>query len=228
MERIAMLEIIANTLNDAQICARAGADRVELVRDLSRGGLSPEVNIVKEIIDNKLPQPYIMLRAHDRDYTYTQEELHSMHELAKKYEAVGAEHIVFGALTPDLEIDLDAVDQVLKDTQLTLTFHRAIDDSHNLIKSIELINTHPRITHVLTSGGAGKTIDHLPILQKMIDISTYQKIVVGSGLSYENIPLILNQLRGDFDLHVGTSVRAGLSDGPVIEQEVKKIVTLIK
>ena len=48
MRRLA-LEVIASSVEDAVEAARGGAHRLEIVRDLSRAGLTPAIELVQQI-----------------------------------------------------------------------------------------------------------------------------------------------------------------------------------
>ncbi len=44
-----ILEVIVQTVEDARAAARGGADRLEVVRDIASGGLTPSIELVRAI-----------------------------------------------------------------------------------------------------------------------------------------------------------------------------------
>lgn len=230
-----MLEIIAETLEDARAIEKGGADRIELVSSLSEGGLTPSYGMVKAVLDEIRIPVNVMIRPHSRSFTYTKEDIQVMKEDARIFNEMGVRQVVIGILDQDGLPNLSALDEVLKDTRFTVTFHRAIDESVDVMESLDRLKDHKRVTHILTSGGAGKAEDHLDVLKEMIKTSKNQKIIVASGINQANLRAIQNELcfegqggNGErvFDLHAGTAVRNQRVDQPVLLDQVEKMVEI--
>ncbi|MGJ8488657.1 copper homeostasis protein CutC, partial [Glaesserella parasuis] len=75
---------------------------------------------------------------------------------------------------------------------LKVTFHRAIDRSKDILKSIDdLIDVG--VDRVLTSAGKDKAYDDLKMMEQIVKRANNKiKIMAGSGISEENILSILN------------------------------------
>ena len=66
-----LLEIIAETIEDAKAIEKGGADRIELVSALALGGLTPSVGLVKRVLETVHLPVNIMIRPHDHGFFYT-------------------------------------------------------------------------------------------------------------------------------------------------------------
>lgn len=124
------LEIIATSLNDAKKIALGGADRIELVKNIHEGGLTPDIALIKEVCSNVEIPVYVMLRPHSSSFVYNKKDQKLIFKDLKKIKKTKAQGIVFGALTKDGFIDEKLLKKVIKRKgSLGLTFHRAIDNS---------------------------------------------------------------------------------------------------
>jgi hypothetical protein len=150
------LEIIVLDVDDALRAQAGGADRIEVVSDIDRGGLTPSASLVHGIARQcQLPQ-MVMLRPHDRSFVYSDEDMQQIREAVAMVRDAGAQGLVFGALTPAGAIDIGRLDQVLRWADgLPVTFHRAFDAAVDLALAFsELTSYRGAIAQVLTSGGA--------------------------------------------------------------------------
>ena len=145
------------------------------------------------------------------------------------------ELVAIPSMTEDREQVSLALDYVLEGTNLQATFHRAIDVSRDLLASLKLLTSCKHVTHVLTSGGPGRAVDHLPLLKVMVRESQDLTVIVGSSVQEENLLPIRNEIdfylengngRKSYDIHVGTGVRGGSAENPVNREEVKKLAKL--
>lgn len=223
-----MIELIASSLHDAIAIERGGADRIELVSALSEGGYTPSMGLVSAIIGQiKIPTA-VMLRPNRSDFYYSKHEMEVLRRDAVYFNQLGVKHVVMGILSPDGLPDVRRLEQVLDGTNLQLTFHRAIDESVDVLQSVRYLNNYDRVTHILTSGGPGKAIDNIATLKQMIELSN-KRIIVASGVNTSNVKQIQTELSGlSYDLHAGSAVRGGDVRGVVSLQEVKQLVELIK
>ena len=233
-----MLEIIAQSLEDALTIERMGGNRIELIQSLGEGGLTPSVGLVKAVLSAVSIPVNVMIRPHSRHFRYSPEDLEIMREDVLTMEKLGVKHVVLGILDEDGLPDMGAMEKLLADTHLTVTFHRAIDESADLRASLERLKSLSAITHVLTSGGEGKAEDYLDVLKNLIRNSGDLRIIVASGIHAGNLSAIRNELEyalsgddpngGHFDLHVGTGVRSSNVNHPVHAEEVEHLVAVYR
>ncbi len=232
-----MLEIIAETIEDARIIEKGGGERIELVSSLSEGGLTPSYGMVKSILLEVSIPVNVMIRPHSKSFNYSKEDIRVMKEDASIFQELGVKQVVLGMLDNEGLPDVAAMDEVLKDTTFNVTYHRAIDESSDVMKSLEILEDYNRVTHILTSGGPGKAMDNLEVLKEMVKTSKRLTIIAASGLSHGNLRAIENELEFEkesidgelsFDFHVGTAVRGGSVKSPVKIEEVKSLVDIYR
>lgn len=223
-----MIEIIASSLSDALAAERGGADRIELVSALREGGYTPSIGLIQAILARvKIPMA-VMLRPNKVNFQYTTNELEVLRRDAVIMDKIGVKHVVMGILSPEGLPDIRLMEQVLDGTNLALTFHRAIDESPDPVTSLRYLNEYDRVSHVLTSGGPGKAINHLDVLARMLDISR-KRVIVGSGVTHDNAETFVKHLKDyAFDLHVGSAVRGGDARAAVSDKEVRQFVELAR
>lgn len=147
------LEIIATSVEDAVEAARGGAHRLEVVRDLARGGLTPPVDLVRQI-QREVPLPLrVMLRASD-GFVCQPEARHALVETAAALDDLGVDGIVVGWIE-DGGIDEETLGRVLDAApSLHATFHRAFDALPAPAAVLRTLRTYAQIDHVLTCAGA--------------------------------------------------------------------------
>lgn len=216
-----MLEIISTSLGDAKESVKAGAQRIELVSALSEGGLTPSDGLVGSVLDLPI-EVAVMLRPWSRSFCYGEDELAVMRRDLQRMEEIGVQRVVVGALTPQGEVDTEFLKRLFSGSRMKATFHRAIDQSRDIFKSLEKIESIGNFTHVLSSGGPGEAIENTPVLKNMMGGPL--RIIVGGGLDIENIHYLMEELSGkSFDLHFGRAVRGGDLQGFVREDLVRRI-----
>lgn len=219
-----VVEIIAQNLRDAQNAQKGGAKRVELVSALSEGGLTPSYAMADRIIKNASIEVAVMVRPHSRSFIYNEDDLMVMKKDAEIFQKMGASRLVLGILDKNKHIAKDKLTFVLENIHIPVTFHRAIDDSLDIIKATRVLNDFPQITHILTSGGKGYAVSNLDTIKEMILLSN-KKIMLGYGMNLDSLNIIDKVLPRDkfaYDIHFGSFVQG--RDHYVDSKIVKEIV----
>lgn len=227
------VEVIVLNQEDAKIAEAYGADRLELVSAISEGGLTPSYGAIKSVVNSVNIPVMVMIRPHSYSFVYQKEEWEMMTEDIKAARELGAAGIVFGALTNKKLVDYDILQTVIEEAKgLSITFHRAIDETMPLEIYTSLCESPFKVNQVLTSGGAPNVIEGLNTLRKLVADSVNGSerpiIMPGSGLDLNNIEFIHRTLHAR-QYHFGSGVRVGRDfrhsiDGKVL-QEIKGIVT---
>jgi copper homeostasis protein len=94
--RTAQLEVIVTSLDDAMEAERGGATRLEVVRDLNRGGLTPPLGLVRGILAAVRIPIRVMLRERD-DYAISgPRERDDLCRIGSKLSALDIEGLVLG------------------------------------------------------------------------------------------------------------------------------------
>lgn len=123
-----ILEVCAGDIESVRAAARGGADRVELCCALSEGGLTPSVGMIEEALTVDGIKVNVLIRPRSGDFIYSEDEMRVMIRDIETCRRLGVNGVVFGALTPDGEIDMEACRRMAQAAEgLHKTFHRAFD-----------------------------------------------------------------------------------------------------
>ena len=183
-----IIEVCAESYEYAIKAEKAGADRIELCRDLHLDGLTPDYLSAKKTV-NKLNIPvYILIRPREGDFIYSDDEFELMKSDIVKFKEMGCKGIVSGILNDDNSIDMKRTKQLVELSRpLEFTFHRAFDVVTDPPKELEKL-IELGVDRVLTSGQKDKAIKGLELLEELKNISKNRiKIMPGSGINKSNI-----------------------------------------
>ncbi len=209
-----LVEVIATNLQEAVLAEKFGADRIELIHAFTDGGLSPALELSREVC-NVLKIPVnIMVRPHGKGFIYGQDEMLTISReidfLASKTKAAS---IVFGSLDIYQRVNysqLESVLRLLESAKLGLTFHRAIDVAENVEESFRELQNYANtsLKRVLSSGGRATAlfgIDQLTRMQAMIKPNGV-KLLAGSGINPDNAVELITKTKVQ-EIHIGTGLR---------------------
>lgn len=208
-DNMAKLEVIAWTVEDAKRIEEGGADRIELVVDLEKGGLTPPIELTKKVVEAVNIPVRVMVRDSDQSFTYTNEEMQSHINYVKQLTQLPKkpEGIVFGSLTVDKEINYRQIQEIIEvKKDMKLTYHRAFDELHEphakaSLKILSILD----VDTVLTSGLAADALDGSELIKELIGL-TKINILPGKSIELHNYKEILQKTNADY-LHVGYGVR---------------------
>ena len=196
-----IIEVCAESYEYAVKAEKAGADRIELCKDLHLNGLTPEYNVAKNVIDILNIPVFILIRPRAGDFIYSDEEFELMKQDIVKFKEIGCKGIVSGVLNDDNSIDIERTQELVELSKpLEFTFHRAFDIVSDPLEEIENL-IEIGVNRVLTSGQKDKAIDGLDLLEKLKNISKNKiKIMPGSGINKSNIVNFdsFNEIHGSF------------------------------
>ena len=196
-----IIEVCAESYEYALKAEKAGADRIELCKDLHLDGLTPDYESAKKTIDSLNIPVFILIRPREGNFIYSNKEFELMKSDIIKFKEMGCKGIVSGVLNNDNSIDIKKTKELVELSRpLEFTFHRAFDKVNNPLYEIEnLIGLG--IDRVLTSGQKEKAIDGLVLLKQLNSISNNRiKIMPGSGINKSNIVNFVNfeEIHGTF------------------------------
>ncbi|MCZ4410651.1 copper homeostasis protein CutC [Cryomorphaceae bacterium 1068] len=187
------LEVCIDSYKGAELARRFGAKRVELCSALSVGGLTPSIGLVAECAE--VAEVHAMLRHREGDFVYSPREIEIMLDDIDFLANAGASGVVFGCLTENKAIDLNANAELIKEAKilgLETTFHRAFDFSKNPKESLnKLIDLG--FDRLLTSGQKPRAIDGIDLISDLVAWANGRmEIMAGSGVNATNALMLAN------------------------------------
>jgi copper homeostasis protein len=224
MER-PLLEVIVQTLTDAREAARGGADRLEVVRSLADGGLTPPLTLVQEIAVHVSLPLRVMIRE-NAGYTTHAGELAALREAAAAFASARVDGVVIGFAHAGA-LELDNVAQVLTAApDVNVTFHRAFDQLRDPLAAIDALAAVARIDRILTSGGAGPPAVRAGRLRAYQARAGARPTIIAGGGVDEAMLAVLARVPSVREVHVG---RAACGDGGgVSAARVERLRALIE
>lgn len=202
-----VLEVIVKSREEAVEAERYGANRLELVRSLESGGLTPEIDTVAEIVKTVSIPVRVMIRERDAMSIANGGELVRLKEAAEAFSALPIDGLVLGFVTGS-EIDMDSLGEILSAApHCRVTFHRAFESLRSPVRSIQLLKRFRQIDRILVrldSSAGNWQMDDLVQWQK-VAVPEIQ-LIIGLGLDKANISRIRNEASLN-EIHVGRLVR---------------------
>ncbi|WP_345800763.1 copper homeostasis protein CutC [Microbacterium sp. AZCO] len=207
------LEIAVQDAAGARAALAAGADRLELCQALETGGLTPSLGILESVLAAVDPLVVnVLVRPRGGGFVYTAEETAVVETDIRACVERGAGGVVVGALTSHGLLDRDALRRWIEAAgPATVVFHRAIDasaDPRAVFDALIEEGAH----RVLTSGGAARSIDGIPLLSEFAAASAGRiEVMAGGGVAVADIPALFDA--GVSAVHLSARERAG-ADAP--------------
>ncbi|HUL34346.1 MAG TPA: copper homeostasis protein CutC [Candidatus Eisenbacteria bacterium] len=198
-----LLEIAVANLERARATERAGAGRIELCEQLELGGLTPGLDLVRQARAAVILPFHVLVRPRPGNFVYSAVEFSAMKSQIAALRREHIQGIVTGILRPDCSVDIERTRELVEAAApLEVTFHRAFDETPDLLQSLEaVILTGAR--RLLTSGGKPSAADSSGLLRQLIAHAAGRiQILPGGGLHAGNIAVVA-QLLGVRELHTG-------------------------
>ena len=224
-----LLEVIACSVEDAIAAERGGANRLEVVRDLQRGGLTPSWELVRDIKRAVSLPLRVMLRESTGFEVSGPDEVDRLCAAAKRFASFAVDGFVLGFLK-DGEIDVALTQQVLACApQVCATFHHAFEDAVDKSRAWSELKRLPQLDRVLSSGGTDELQSRVQRLnQYEIAAAPELTIIAGGGIDGDAMIKIgrETQIR---EFHVGRAARAQFQvAGAVQSSLVNSLVEKLK
>lgn len=197
-----VLEVCVDSTASALAAKRGGADRLELCADLIVGGTTPSLPLLRQIkAETGLPVR-ALLRPRFGDFCYDHWELAQMEQSAAELVEAGADGIVTGVLTPEGELDVDALRPIYAAARraaekagrpVDCTLHRVFDVCRDPFAALEAAKALGLAT-ILTSGQAASAPEGAELLRQLVaQAGDSIEILAGAGVSARNIPALAAQ-----------------------------------
>lgn len=198
-----LLEVAVHSLERATAAERAGAHRLELCANLATGGLTPGLELIRQVRSAVRIPIHVMVRPRPGDFVYWAEEFAEMKESISAIKAENVQGIVTGVLLPGNSVDIERTRELVAlASPMRVTFHRAFDETKDLaaaLVDVVLTGAH----RILTSGGPGNARNGASVLQSLIQQAGNRvTILPGGGLHAGNIAEVA-RATGTQELHTG-------------------------
>ena len=191
-----ILEACVETIQQGLLAEKKHADRVEFCQRLDLGGVTPDHDLIRTVI-NKIKIPVkIMIRPRGGDFIYSDSEIDRMKSDIKYCKSIGVEEVVLGALNNNGEVDYSITQHLAKLAMpMKVTFHKAIDEVSNYMNALKTLSTMQNIDSVLSSGTkenalAGK--DYIKIASE--EFSETLNIIAAGSITNTNLKKIHSEL----------------------------------
>ena len=211
-----LLEVIVCSAADAADAERGGAGRLEIVRDLQQGGLTPSLNLVREIKRATELPVRVMLRESPGYQTNGPEEIERLCRAAEEFAVLDIDGFVLGFLN-DGEVDIELTQRVLACAPHTrATFHHAFEDANDKLRALTEIKQLPQVDRILSSGGTDQLRSRVQRLAEYEHAAAPElTILAGGGIDGSAIVEIKRATRIR-EFHVGRAARLNFqADGAV-------------
>jgi copper homeostasis protein len=225
-----LLEVIATTVADARLAARAGADRLELVTAMGEGGLTPSLGLIEAVVAAVEIPVNVIVRPHSRSFVYDADDYAVMLRDVHAVKAAGANGVVIGMLNAAGEIDREGLARAIDAADgLAVTFHRAFDEVRDLRQSLDVLLGFEAVTNVLTSGGQASVLHAEATIRELVRQAAGSQctVLAGAGLTVDAVAGFVSRTQVAA-VHFGSGVRVG-NDGlaPVDADEVAHVRALL-
>lgn len=193
-------EICVESFEEAIRAVNAGATRIELCDNLSVGGTTPSYGTIKKCIEKLAVPLMVMIRPRKGNFTYSQDELEIMHNDILVCKELGVDGVVFGILDGKGNINQEqTLEFVQLSKPLNITFHKAIDDTSNILDGVAFLKKIG-VDRILSSGGKDSALEGQTTLNMMIELASPQlSIIVAGKVTYQNLEEIQRRIpSGDY------------------------------
>jgi copper homeostasis protein len=224
-----LLEVIVQSVADAQAAEAGGADRLEVVREIERDGLTPSIDLVRAIRSATRLPLRVMVRESDGFSTTGAAEILALQRAFASF----AELAVDGAVTgfaSEGRLDLETTATVLSAApSLPVTFHRAFDSLLDPLAAIDTLRTLRQIDRILTSAGNGDWTARCRRLEEYVARAGADlTILAGGGVDADGLRMLAStgSVR---EAHVGRAAcEPPVPGAPVSADRVRRLRAILE
>lgn len=214
-----LLEVIVTSVEEAREAEAGGADRLELVRSLDLGGLTPPIATVVAVLDAVSIPVRVMLRENATLAIGDHAEVRRLQSSALELAKVPIDGLVLGSVT-NRQLDLPSMAAVLEHVPgLHVTCHRAFEEVLDPLRAIEDLKRLGQVDRILTSGGEGPWPKRTQrLVQWQTAAAPEIKILTGIGICASAIDE-LKRTPAISEMHVGRAARIPQTNQGALSRE---------
>ena len=222
IRRPPVLEVIACSVSDAIEAQRGGAGRLEIIRDFERGGLTPPLKLVQDILGAVTLPVRVMLRESESYEVAGQVEKEKLYAAARGLSGLNVDGVVLGFLRQG-QIDIELTESVLSCApNLAATFHHAFEEAKDAFSAIRVLKRLKQVDRILTSGGTGEWPEKIERLCRYHEEAGPEiEILAGGGIDQQSLQKIC-QATGIREFHVGRAAREPATAAGVVRSDLVK------
>lgn len=194
-----IVEAAVDTFIDALAAQAEGVHRIELCGPLHDGGTTPSAGLIARCSEKLLVSVHVLIRPRVGSFVYAEDELEIMKKDIAVAKELGVDGVVFGALTPEHDVDVEAMAQLIAvASPMRVGFHRAFDRLRDQDEALELL-VSLQVDHILTSGGATTALEGAERIRSLTERAGDRlEIIAGGSVTPDNVMSLVK----------GTGVRA--------------------
>lgn len=224
-----LLEISVGSAEAAAAAERGGADRVELCREQSVGGLTPSSRMIQAARERVRIPIYVMIRPHAGDFVYSDQEFAAMRDQILLAQRLQMDGVVLGILTKERRVDVARTRELVEMAEkMEVTFHRAIDETADLLGALEQV-VETGAERILTSGGKPTALEGAEKIAKMVTKAGGRvRILPGAGIHAGNIREVARTIRAtEYHAALSSVVPNAAENLAAFEQAVRELATAL-
>ncbi len=162
-------EACVETVKQAVEAEKNGADRLELCADLANDGLTPPFELVREILSSVTIPVFVMIRPRPGNFIYSKKEIQLMHKSIFLFQSLGVHGFVTGILDYRNMPDTSMINSMIRSAApYPVTFHKAIDQTSDILQAASLLGQHTHISAILTSGGQATAWEGREMIRQLV------------------------------------------------------------
>ena len=230
MKNRPLLEICVETLEAALAAERGGADRIELCENLSVGGVTPSVELMRAVRAQVHIPIFTMIRPRGGDFTYTAAEFQQMVADLTAARNSGMDGVVIGLLNAERLVDIERTRELVELARpLPVTFHRAFDETPSPSAALEGVIASGA-ARILTCGGKANAEEGSAVIAELVKAAGNRiEIVAGGGISATKLERVVRR-SGVREIHSGLSSTLPYPrvEHSAFEAEVRKMAAILE
>lgn len=188
------IEACVESLQEAINAERLGATRIELCTDLANDGLTPNKELIIEVVKNLKIPVKVMIRPRKGDFLYSSQELKQMEDDVLWCKNNGIWGIVFGFAFADSSLDIELTKHFVHLARpMNVTVHRVIDKAPDIVNEVRKLQ-EIGVDSILSSGGKETALEGLSILKQMLLNAGNTEIIAAGKVTDNNLSNLHNSL----------------------------------